>query len=521
MLRSIAVHPTSARTAYGGDLAGPWDPAAERTRISPRRAFGLVLPGLALLDVLLVAGGFLAALQLTPGAREAVRQLTPAVTYPLLALLVVLVVSFLCLGGMFGLYSRRILHNPRRALATAGRALFWSGMVAVVFDFLLALDPPGDLRRLLIAHALILTAGVLTVRPVLSRLILRLAEVGPFAPRRILVVGGSPEARRAAAALEAEPVGPSIVIGLADTEPWVKGPGQRWPRFHLSSWRELPGLAHALAADEVLIASERIQRGEAVEQAHAMHRTGIETAVVPHLTRMYVDAAPMVREAGVPLLRLGAAVSDGIGLRAKRLFDVTVSATMALVLAPLMLLIALLVKLTSPGPVLYAQERVGKDGQRFRMFKFRSMKASNDDSNHREYVTSLMRQGDAAGLDPAGRPVYKIVDDPRVTWLGRILRRTSLDELPQLINVLRGEMSLIGPRPCLPFEFDLYEEWHKRRLDVTPGMTGLWQVSGRSLLSFEEMVLLDLYYGANWSFALDLKLLGRTIPEVLYARGAR
>ncbi len=521
MLRSTAVHPTSARTAFGNDLPGRQNVAAEHTRISPGRAFGLVLPGLALLDVLMVTGGFFAAVQLTPGAREAVHQLTPAVAIPLAALMVVLVASFLCLGGMFGLYSRRILHNPRRALATAGRALFWSGLVAVVFDFLLALDPPGDLRRLLMAHALILTAGVFTVRPVLSRLILRLAEVGPFAPRRILVVGGSPEARRAAAALEAEPAGQSVVIGLAETEPWVKGPGQRWPRFRLSCWQELSGLAHALAADEVLIATERIQRGEAVEQACALHRRGIETMVVPHLTRMYVDAAPVTREAGVPLLRVGAVVSDGIGLRAKRAFDVALSAIMALIFAPVMLLVALLVKLTSPGPVLYAQERVGKDGRHFNMLKFRSMKVSNDDSHHREYVTSLMRQGDAAGLDPSGRPIYKIVDDPRVTWLGWILRRTSLDELPQLINVLRGEMSLIGPRPCLPFEYDLYEEWHKRRLDVMPGMTGLWQVSGRSLLSFEEMILLDLYYGANWSFALDVKLLGRTIPEVLYARGAR
>jgi len=520
-LRSIADQPVAARGLYGADLAHEMHPPGERTRISAGRALVLVLPALILLDSLMVVGGFLAAVQLTPDAREAVRQLTPAVAVPLLALLVVLVVGFLCLAGMFGLYSRRIRLHPRRAIATAGKALFWSGLIAVIFDFLLALDPPGDLRRILMAHALILTAGVLTVRPFLSRLLLRLAEVGRTTPRRILLVGSRPEARRAAAVLESEPLAEAVVVGLADISPDPRVPGQRWPRFHLATWQELPGLAQALAVDEVLIASNLIQKGEAVEQAHALDRGGIETTVIPYLTQMYVDAAPMTREAGIPMLRLGTAVSSGSGMMTKRALDVILSASMGLVLTPVMLVIAALVWLTSPGPVLYAQERVGKGGRRFRMLKFRSMKTSNDDRHHREYVESLMRQGDAAGFDPAGRPIYKIIDDPRVTWLGRFLRRTSLDELPQLINVLRGEMSLIGPRPCLPFEYELYEEWHRRRLDVTPGMTGLWQVSGRSLLSFEEMVLLDLYYGANWSFALDLKLLWRTIPEVLYARGAR
>jgi lipopolysaccharide/colanic/teichoic acid biosynthesis glycosyltransferase len=234
-----------------------------------------------------------------------------------------------------------------------------------------------------------------------------------------------------------------------------------------------------------------------------------------------VDAAPVRRETGVPLLRLSKRPSDRAGALLKSALDLTVAFTFGLALLPLMLVVALAVKLSSRGPVLYAQTRVGRGGRRFQMYKFRSMNVSNDDSRHREYVASLMRDGNSAGTDPSGRPVYKILDDPRVTVVGKILRRTSLDELPQLFNVLRGDMSLVGPRPCLPFEYELYEPWQRRRLDVTPGMTGLWQVSGRNFLSFEEMVLLDLYYSANWSFLLDLRLLWRTIPEVLYARGVR
>ncbi len=520
-MRANALQTDPWRPDLSGGL-GQTDAAfGRRTRISKLRAFGLVLPGLLLMDAVLVAGAFFAALQFTPGARAAVASPAPQVTLPLIALFVVLAVSFLFLGGMFGLYSRRLLLRPRRALATAARALFWSGVIAVVFDFLLALDPPGDLRRLLLTHALILTGGVLSLRPLWSRLILRFAEVGSVRPRRVLLVGGRPEARRAAAVIEGEAPREATVVGLADTHPLPKGPGQRWPRFQLESWEDLPGLASALAVDEVLIAADSLDRGSAVRQSAAMARQGIETHVIPHLTRMYVDAAPIQREAGVPLLRLSAPAQASLGLIVKRAFDLTVTIAMGLVLMPLMLIIALLVKLSSSGPILYGQERVGRGGEVFRMYKFRSMVASNDDSGHRRYVASLLRGGDAAGVDPSGRPVYKLMDDPRITFVGRFLRRTSLDELPQLINVLRGEMSLIGPRPCLPFEYELYEDWHKKRLDVTPGMTGLWQVSGRSLLSFEEMVLLDLYYGANWSFGLDLRLLWRTIPEVIYARGAR
>jgi lipopolysaccharide/colanic/teichoic acid biosynthesis glycosyltransferase len=177
------------------------------------------------------------------------------------------------------------------------------------------------------------------------------------------------------------------------------------------------------------------------------------------------------------------------------------------------------VRTSSPGPVLFRQARIGKGGRPFTFYKFRSMRVDNDDTAHREYVSNLLRHGGAAATDGSGRKVYKLVDDARITGIGSFLRRTSLDELPQLINVLRGEMSLVGPRPCVPFEYELYRDWQKRRLDVTPGMSGLWQVTGRSFVGFEDMVLLDLFYIANWSFGTDLKLLLRTVPVVIWGRG--
>jgi exopolysaccharide biosynthesis polyprenyl glycosylphosphotransferase len=187
-----------------------------------------------------------------------------------------------------------------------------------------------------------------------------------------------------------------------------------------------------------------------------------------------------------------------------------VGASVGLVLgAPFLTLISLAIRLDSPGPVIFRQTRVGAGGKWFEMYKFRSMRQGAE--------AELEELRD---LNEADGPLFKIYDDPRLTRVGRFLRHTSLDELPQFLNVLRGEMSLVGPRPPLPAEVDGYVEWHKKRLEVRPGMTGLWQVSGRSMLSFDEMVLLDIYYIENWSLWLDLKILLRTVPQVLFGNGA-
>jgi len=189
--------------------------------------------------------------------------------------------------------------------------------------------------------------------------------------------------------------------------------------------------------------------------------------------------------------------------------DIVIAITVLTLAAPLMLLIAIAIKLDSPGPVFFRQVRVGKGGKPFVLYKFRSM------VDGAERQQAALRK--AYGRGPL---LFKLRDDPRVTRVGRILRRTSLDELPQFFNVLKGEMSVVGPRPPVPEEVAAYEDWHLQRLMVTPGLTGLWQVNGRSDLSFDEMVRLDLYYAEHWSLWLDLKLILRTIPVVLTGRGA-
>ncbi len=206
----------------------------------------------------------------------------------------------------------------------------------------------------------------------------------------------------------------------------------------------------------------------------------------------------------------------------KRGIDIAGSAVLAILCSPLYLAIALAIKATSKGPVLFRQQRIGQYGQSFTFLKFRSMYVNNDHGVHREYVTNLIsRREGTEQSNGAGKKVYKLTNDKRVTRIGAFLRRTSLDELPQFINVLKGDMSLVGPRPPIPYELAAYQTWHRRRLlEVKPGITGLWQVTGRSSVNFDEMVRLDLRYATSWTPWLDLKILIRTPLAVIRGSGA-
>jgi exopolysaccharide biosynthesis polyprenyl glycosylphosphotransferase len=204
----------------------------------------------------------------------------------------------------------------------------------------------------------------------------------------------------------------------------------------------------------------------------------------------------------------------------KRAGDVLVASVMLMILLPLMGVLALLVKRSSPGPVLFAQERLGRDGRPFRFYKFRSMVHNSDDAIHRQFAAMFIA-GDADGCRDSndGEDLFKLKADPRITPIGAFLRRTSLDELPQLLNILRGDMSLVGPRPPIAYEIENYQPWHMERLKAVPGLTGLWQVSGRSSVSFDDLVRLDVRYINTWSPWQDISIMLKTIPVVLKGTG--
>jgi len=214
-------------------------------------------------------------------------------------------------------------------------------------------------------------------------------------------------------------------------------------------------------------------------------------------------------------LRIGVPRYGRLEFGLKRGIDILAALAVFTVGAPVFLLLALLVKASSPGPVFFRQTRLGKDGRPFGFYKFRTMHHNNDDSVHRDFCENFIQGG-----DKDGGKVFKMVRDPRVTRIGGFLRKTSLDELPQFWNVLKGEMSLVGPRPPISYELEHYQEWHKDRLKVKPGLTGLWQVSGRSQVPFDEMVMLDLHYISHWSLAMDLKIMWKTLPVMIKGDGA-
>jgi exopolysaccharide biosynthesis polyprenyl glycosylphosphotransferase len=266
---------------------------------------------------------------------------------------------------------------------------------------------------------------------------------------------------------------------------------------------------HLDAVDEVLIADPEFPQDQAVELVDRCHRHGVRVRVAPSTMEILMDRVEFVPGQALPLFELKPPVFEGVDFAVKRSFDLLGAMLLLLLLAPAMALIALAIKLTSRGPVLYRSIRPGIGGKPFPCLKFRTMVAGAESLQY--------------GLEPhneLGGALFKIRRDPRVTAVGRFLRRWSLDELPQLFNVLRGEMSLVGPRPLPQRDYDHLDDWHRKRYLVLPGITGLWQVSGRSELDFDELVRLDFLYLERWSVFLDLTILLKTVPAVVRARGA-
>jgi exopolysaccharide biosynthesis polyprenyl glycosylphosphotransferase len=273
-----------------------------------------------------------------------------------------------------------------------------------------------------------------------------------------------------------------------------------------------PALHEALARrelDELIVADAGLNEETMLEIVDAAHRRGVRVRVAPRTTELLIERGEYVPGQGVPLFELRPPTFAGTEWALKRTFDLVVSVLVVVVGVPLWLAIALAIRLTSRGPVLYADTRVGLGERTFRMLKFRTMVEGAD-----RLKPELEVSNEASGA------LFKIRDDPRVTPVGRVLRRLSLDEVPNVLNVLRGEMSLVGPRPLPVRDYERLEAWHRRRYHVLPGVTGLWQIAGRSDLTFDDLVRLDFYYLENWSVWLDVTILFKTPAAVFSQRGA-
>jgi exopolysaccharide biosynthesis polyprenyl glycosylphosphotransferase len=348
------------------------------------------------------------------------------------------------------------------------------------------------------------------------RLVIRSAQT--FARRRqinlipTLVVGRGPEAALFIREMRERPALGYRVIGVVETQASDLHPAVSYEGVPVIA--TLAGLPEAIrdsGANEVIIADSRVS-GDALFEVmmRCGRRRGVEFRIAPSLFNCLPRKTEIDQIGVLPMIRLfREPLSSSAGIL-KRTFDIAISSLAILLFLPLWLLLAFLIKLDSKGKVFYTQERVGMDGRLFLLYKFRTMIPDADPEMHREYQRAFIAGRAEANLGNSQKPTYKLLADPRITRVGKLLRRTSLDEVPQLLNVLMGDMSIVGPRPPIPYEVEAYELWHRKRLDMKPGLTGLWQVSGRNRLPFEEMVRLDLFYIENWSLLLDLKIIVRT-----------
>ncbi|MEP6817918.1 MAG: sugar transferase [bacterium] len=357
------------------------------------------------------------------------------------------------------------------------------------------------------------------------RLLLRSAQIF-FRLRGInliptLVVGRGPEAAFCIKEMRERPSLGYRVIGAVDSGALgAEVPGLYEGVPVVSDLAGLPEAIRESGANEVIIADSHVD-GDALFDVmmRCGRRRGIEFRIAPSLFNCLPSKTEVDQIGALPMIRLFREPLSDFARGTKRISDIVIGVVTLALFSPFWLLIALLIKFDSKGPVFYAQERVGMDGRIFVVYKFRTMRVDADSEIHREYQRKFIAGHAEANVGDAQKPAYKLRDDPRITSVGRMLRRLSLDEVPQLFNVLRGDMSIVGPRPPIPYEVEAYELRHRKRLDMKPGLTGLWQVSGRNRLPFEEMVKLDLFYIENWSLLFDLRIILRTVLVMLRGDG--
>jgi len=404
----------------------------------------------------------------------------------------------------------REAYTSRRTVALAAEV--WQ-VVRVVGAGTLTLAAAGWLLRLDFVSRpfLILFASLDLLFLLLEKMILRLTarrvRQRGYNYRSLLIVGVNPRAEEVARIIDDHPHWGLQLIGFVSPNGRHEEEVAGYPV--LGHADDLPRILEKLVVDEVIFVLSRRQLDEFEESFLLCSELGIRARVALYFPHMKARVVLEELE-GIPLLTFTNTPGAPFPLFLKRVQDITASAVGMVVLAPLLPVIALAVKLSSRGPVFYSQVRCGLNGRRFTLLKFRTMYEGSDE-----------RLGEVAHLNEVEGPAFKARRDPRVTPVGRILRRLSLDETPQLFNVLKGDMSLVGPRPPILDEVKRYERWQRRRLSMKPGLTGLWQVSGRAGLDdFDRWIALDLAYIDQWSLWLDLKILLKTIPAVLSARGA-
>jgi exopolysaccharide biosynthesis polyprenyl glycosylphosphotransferase len=459
---------------------------------------------LSLVATAVITGGLIVALGHVPGIRR-LMEVYPSNGSTGMILLLTMVPYWLFLLYAFGLYRASgssirgtSIENAMRGFTalTVGSWLLFLAMV-----LLRGVDSPlGALAVFWAVATVAIPFGRWTARVIVWR--------RPAFAERVLIVGAGTVGHTLAAKIAKHPEYRIELVGfLEDGEPMPNGAGPEIPV--IGSLHDLEEVIGRERVNRVILAFSQARHQQFLTVARICAEHGVKVNIVPRLFEVLSSRAGVDDLEGIPLLDIVRVELGHLNMIVKRTFDLFVGGVLTFMCLPLFAVVAVLIKLDSPGPVFFRQERMGRHGRIFRIIKFRSM-----------MVGAEGRRGDLAPLNEYSGPMFKMKVDPRVTRVGAWLRRTSLDELPQLFNVLRGSMSLVGPRPLWVEEAKQCKGWTKKRLDITPGITGLWQVMGRNDIPFDEMVKLDYFYVTGWSLSWDVRLLLETIPVVLGRRGA-
>jgi exopolysaccharide biosynthesis polyprenyl glycosylphosphotransferase len=494
---------THSETHFAEQAAARLDAALELATPIPRiraRRIGrlLALTDLATLVAVLPLAVFLAALFAGTSTT------TPLGNRPGVLLLAPAAIPFLIAYRLYENDRRKITVSALDEMPSLFHALVTFGFLTLVVIIGFGVDTSVLAAREVFAFV---ATAVLAI-PTTRTLVRRHATSPSIARQRTLIVGAGRVGQSVARKIGAHPEFNLEVVGFVDSEPHDLMPDLRHLTV-LGSEADLVAVAKRAKVERIIICFSQTPHEDVLEVLRDSGLDGIYLSVVPRFFEIMASNVQVDDVSGIPVLAMQPARLSWLSRTTKRTMDLVLTSIAVPLMLPVLAVIAVAIKLDSEGPVFFRQPRMGRNGKVFRIYKFRTM-----------IPEAEARRSELLHLNEVSGPLFKLKEDPRITRIGSFLRRTSLDELPQLLNVLRGEMSLVGPRPFVTYEADGIDGWARRRLDLTPGITGAWQVMGRNDMPFEEMVKLDYLYVTNWSLAWDIRLLLRTIPSVLRRKGA-
>ncbi|PQP35609.1 hypothetical protein C6A37_01535 [Desulfobacteraceae bacterium SEEP-SAG9] len=415
------------------------------------------------------------------------------------------------------LYKRDVVTSHYKQFILIIKAHIGATLVIIIFMVFSNIDYFTLYGKSLITNIVLFNLVLFTIiRAYFAKKIYRFMAIKKISHIKVLIIGADKAGNYAARELQQDPFADFSIIGFLDDykENGEKINGQ----FHnLGKLNDLDKIVLNNDFDEILIAIDNAPYERLIHIVEKSLQTGKLVKIYSNLLNVIKEKMDVEHYSSIPVITLTQKPLNAPEWDEKRILDIILSFIALIIFSPLFLVAAICIKFSSKGPVIYKQERIGKDGKPFVFYKFRSMHMHTSDSRHKEFVQNFITKNDQCQNDNI--KVYKITDDPRIFSFGNFIRKTSIDEFPQFFNVIKGDMALVGPRPCLEYEWNCYEDWHKKRLNILPGCTGLWQALGRSSVTFEEMVILDLYYISNMTLWLDLKIFLQTLPVVFLGKG--